>query len=72
VHPEVQFTMVEGDVGVALSVTVVPVGKIAAQVDAQPIPPGVLMTNPLPPPKFTMSVGPVGPVPVKQTTVAVM
>jgi len=56
--------------GVAVRVTVVPLGKLAVQVVEQPSPPGELDTVPAPvPAKFTVRVGPV---PVKQTTFAVM
>jgi hypothetical protein len=71
-HPEVQVTVVEAPVGVAVSVTGLPVGKIAPHVVEQAIPGGVLTTIPVPPPKLTIKLGPVGPVPVKQTTVAVI
>jgi len=71
-HPEVHVTLVEVPVGEAVSVTKLPVGKIAPQVVEQAIPGGVLTTIPVPPPKATIKVGPVGPVPVKHTTVAVI
>ena len=70
-HPT-QVTDVEvGGLGDAVSVTAVPVGKIKPQVTEQPIPAGELTTVPVPV-ILTTRVGPVGPVPVKHTTVAVM
>lgn len=56
--------------GVAVKVTVVPAGKLALQLAAQPRPPGELDTVPAPvPAKATERTGPV---PTKQTTVAVI
>ena len=56
--------------GVAVNVTLVPAAKLALQVAAQPKPPGELDTVPAPvPAKFTVRRWPV---PLKQTTVAVI
>jgi hypothetical protein len=71
-QPDVQVAEVEGAVGEGVSMTEVPVLKINPQVCEQAIPAGVLTTVPLPPAKVTIRLGPVGPVPVKHTTVAVM
>jgi hypothetical protein len=71
-QPEFQVTAVEGAVGDAVSVTAVPVAKMNPQVAEQAIPAGLLTTVPVPPRKFTIKLGPTGPVPVKHTTVAVM
>ena len=65
-HP----TNVELPVGVAVSVTVVPVAKLVEHVAAHPSPAGELAMVPVPvPAKSTVSVGPV---PVKQVTFAVI
>ena len=71
-QPDVQVTEVDGEMGVAVSVTGVPVAKINAQVCEQLMPKGLLTTVPVPAPKLTVRLGPVGPVPVKHTTLAVM
>src|SRR5579864_588639 len=70
-QPEFQVNEVAGAVGDAVRVTGVPALKINPQVCEQAIPPGVLTTVPVPT-MVTTRLGPVGPVPVKQTTLAVM
>lgn len=71
-----QFPKVEPVFGAAVTLTALPLVKVALQVEVQLIPEGVLITVPEPAPaaKTTVSIGllPPPPVPVKQTTSAVM
>jgi len=71
-QPEDQLPNVELPVGVAVSVTEVPLAKLALHADGQLMPAGELLTVPVPAPaKVTVSIGePPGPEPVKQTTFA--
>ena len=77
--PPDQPPNVEGGTGVAVSITVVPLGKLSMQLTAmlaQLKPPLELVTVPIPlPRKLTVRVGsppPSPPLPVKQTTFAVI
>ena len=72
VQVEPQLTVVAGDEGAAVRVIVVPLVKVAMQVEGQLIPAGELVTVPGPE-AITSSSGPdPPPVPVKHTTFAVM
>src|ERR1700758_4713405 len=69
-----QLPNVEPELGVAVTLTALPLAKLAVQVVAQSIPAGVLTTLPEPVPaaKSTVSAGPdpPEPAPVKQDTLA--
>jgi hypothetical protein len=69
-----QLTVVAPPVGVAVNMIAVPFGKFTLHVDGQLIPNGELVTVPVPEPeKFTARTGSEPPpVPVKQTTFAVI
>ena len=68
-----QLENVEATLAVAVSVTVVPLAKLAVHVLAQVRPEGELVVLPDPVPgKLTVSAGPPPPEAVKQTTFAVM
>ena len=65
-----QLPNVDDPLGVAVNVIVVPLGKLALHVIAQPRPEGELVTVPEPAPtKLTVRVGPE---PLKRTTFAVI
>lgn len=69
-----QLPKVDPVLGVAVNVTGVPLVKLALHTVGQLIPPGALLTVPLPPPaRATVRTGPDPPeLPVKQTTLAVI